>query len=213
VKKLYPLLILVIALVFTVSCVSKEVPVTETYYETEYRTETYTEVEKVAVDTKERLINLTPVKEYTVGGVTYSSGGYGIGTLYARYYEIAPYSCRQGKVVIQVSTAGGYIEVYDTTNPIYVLNLVNTTTMVRETLYSHSMSEPEISFDVKDIEKFIILANTLNKNAIKSVNLVCPTQITEEKTVTKERQVSYQVEKQRTVMQTQKLPFWEAIFD
>jgi hypothetical protein len=30
--------------------------------------------------------------------------------------------------------------------------------------------------------------------------------------VTKERQVPYQVEKQRTVMTTEKVPFWGAIF-
>ena len=30
--------------------------------------------------------------------------------------------------------------------------------------------------------------------------------------VTKERQVPYQVEKQRTVIQTEKVPFWEVLF-
>ncbi len=40
---------MIACLVFTVSCVSKEVPVTETYYETEYK-----------VDKKEGVIDLVP---------------------------------------------------------------------------------------------------------------------------------------------------------
>jgi len=39
--------IVVTCLVFSVSCVSREVQVTENYYETEYRTEQYTDIEKV----------------------------------------------------------------------------------------------------------------------------------------------------------------------
>jgi hypothetical protein len=50
-KKLGLLFVMVISLVFTVSCVSKEVPVTENYYETEYRTETYTTTEEYQIKT------------------------------------------------------------------------------------------------------------------------------------------------------------------
>jgi hypothetical protein len=38
--------VMIICLVFSVSCVSKQVEVTETYYETEYRTESYVEIGK-----------------------------------------------------------------------------------------------------------------------------------------------------------------------
>jgi hypothetical protein len=48
-KKLYPLFIAIISTLFTVSCVTKEVPVTETYYETEYKNETHSENQDVAV--------------------------------------------------------------------------------------------------------------------------------------------------------------------
>jgi hypothetical protein len=74
----------------------------------------------------------------------------------------------------------------------------------------------EISFDTKGVKEFAILANTWNVHAIISVKLVWSDDIIEKRTVTKERQVPYevpvQVEKQRTVMQTKKVPFWEAIF-
>lgn len=43
-KKLGLVFVMVTSFVFTVSCVNKDMPVTETYYETEYRTETYTDI-------------------------------------------------------------------------------------------------------------------------------------------------------------------------
>ena len=43
-KKLGLLFVVVIPLVFTASCISKDVQTTETYYETEYRTESYIEI-------------------------------------------------------------------------------------------------------------------------------------------------------------------------
>lgn len=57
---------------------------------------------------------------------------------------------------------------------------------------------------------------TWNLYAISSVALVWLDDIIEQRAVTKERQVPYdvpvQVEKQRSVMQAEKVPFWEAIF-
>ena len=78
-------------------------------------------------------------------------------------------------------------------------------------------TENEITFDTEGIEEFAILVNSWNERAVSSVRLVWSDDIIEQRTVTKELQVPYevpvQVEKQRTVMQTQKVPFWEAIFD
>ena len=48
--------VVAISIVSTVSCVTKEVPVTEKYYETEYRTESYTEIGN------EHRVFLTPKK-------------------------------------------------------------------------------------------------------------------------------------------------------
>lgn len=50
-RKLGLVFIVIISLVFTVSCVSKEVPVTETYYETEYTQEPYTDLAQVETTT------------------------------------------------------------------------------------------------------------------------------------------------------------------
>lgn len=73
----------------------------------------------------------------------------------------------------------------------------------------------EISFDIKGVDAFAILTNTWNANAITSVKLVWSDDIVEERTVTKERQVPYQVsvevEKQKTVMETKKVPIWETM--
>ena len=64
-----------------------------------------------------------------------------------------------------------------------------------------------ISFDANGINDFFILVNSFNVGCISRVELVSY----EERQTP--YQVPYQVEKQRTVMQTQKVPFWEAIFD
>lgn len=76
--------------------------------------------------------------------------------------------------------------------------------------------EGEISFDATGIKEFAIFANTWNVYAISSVHLIWSDDIIEKKAVTKERQVPYkvpvQIEKQRTVMQTKKVPLWEVIF-
>jgi hypothetical protein len=70
----------------------------------------------------------------------------------------------------------------------------------------------QIIFDTAGITEFAIFANTWNRYAVKNVELVWADDIIEPRTVTKERQVPVQVEKQRTVTTTEKVPFWEAVF-
>jgi len=72
-------------------------------------------------------------------------------------------------------------------------------------------------FDCKNIRQFAIISSRWGPYAkegvdIQSVQIVWADQTVENRTVTKERQVPYQVEKQRTVMQMKKVPFWEALF-
>jgi hypothetical protein len=71
----------------------------------------------------------------------------------------------------------------------------------------------EIIFDTKGVKEFAILTNSWNERAVLSVKLVWSDDTIEKRTVTKERQVPYevpvQVEKQRTVMQTKNVPIWE----
>lgn len=80
-----------------------------------------------------------------------------------------------------------------------------------------------IKFDAQGVKEFAIITRTesvagIFKTVIKisSVQVIWTDVITEKRTVTKERQVPHevavQVEKQRTVTETKKVPFWEAIF-
>jgi hypothetical protein len=245
-------LVIVTSLAFTVSCVSKEVPVTETYYETEYktayRTETYTTTEDVVVKTSEGQTYLTPASTWQTG-LYFRATGSGTSTTHYYGYEIdTEHKTSQVKILVS-STAGGYIGVYNLTGVGQIPNMPTTLATWRETnpktgelwmapeeqtwldnlnailtnpkrtLRFHQMGvglDDKISFDAKGISEFAILANTWNERAVTSVTLVWSDDTVEKRTVTKERQVPYevsmQVEKQRTVMQTKKVPFWEAIF-
>jgi hypothetical protein len=248
-KKLHLLLTLVIFLVFTVSCVSKEVPVAETYYETEYKTEykteTYTETEDVVVHTSEGQTYLTPVSTWQTN-LYFKAGGSGTGMTYYYGYEIdAEHTTSQVKILV-LSAAGGYIGVYNLTGvgqipakqsygagilkasgepslypgeQEWLDNLNAILTDSERILFFQSMAAlpgNEIIFDSKGVKEFAILANSWNQRAVQSVKLVWSDDTIEKRTVTKERQVPYQVpvqvEKQRTVMQTKQVPFWEAIF-
>jgi len=247
-------MVVAIFLVFTVSCVSKEVPVTETYYyeteyKTEYKTESYTETEDVVVRTSEGKTYPTCINKWSAG-IYFKAGGAGTGMTYYYGYEIDTSKHTRSQVKITLSSmAQGHIGAYDLTGIGQIPNMPTTLAKWREVdpktgelsltpgeqawfdslnaivtnpervLNSQSMGTGpvgEISFDAKGIEEFAILANTFNVYAVSSVQLVWSDDIIEKRTVTKERQVPYQVpvqvEKQRTVMQTKKLPFWEVIF-
>lgn len=81
-----------------------------------------------------------------------------------------------------------------------------------------TMENNSLSFCTKGIEEFavIICDETVPMISPPVVKLIWSDDIIEKKEVIKERQVPYevpvQVEKQRTVMQTKNVPFWEAIF-
>lgn len=263
-KKLCLSFVVVLSLIFTVSCVSKQVPVTETYYETEYKTEykteTYTATEDVVVHTSEGETYLTPISKWHAS-IYFTAEKSGTGMTYFYGYEIEAGKHTKGKIKITLSSmAKGYIGVYNLTGmsrpPLFRtgwpgegtvwawldptqpnkwqeqidpqtgetyytsqwLGKVNAITSTAHPLSFRPMDTSlgnEIIFDAKDIHEFAILANTLNAQAISSVKLVWSDDIIEQQTITKERQVPYQVpvqiEKQRTVMQTKHVPFWEVI--
>jgi hypothetical protein len=248
-KKLIPLFVLAICFISIVSCISKEMPVTETYYETEYKTEykteTYTETEDVVVHTSEDQTYLTPVSTWQTN-LYFKAGGSGTGITYYYGYEIdTEHTTSQVKILVS-SAAGGYIGVYNLTGvgqipakqsygagilkaggepslypgeQEWLDNLNTILTDPKRILFFQSMSAlsgNEIIFDSKGIKEFAIFANSWNQRAIQSVKLAWSDDTIEKRTATKERQVPYempyQVEKQRTVMQTKQVPFWEAIF-
>jgi hypothetical protein len=245
-------IIISVSFVFAVSCVSKEVPVTETYseteYKTEYKTETYTDIEDVVVGTSEGRTYPSPVIRWQAG-LYFAGGDSGTGMKYYGY-EIDTSEHTRNEVKITLSQiAEGYLMVIDLTglgqissmpvtisawreenpqtgdlwlNPAeqaWIDKLEAITTNPERVLVYQPMNTDtgsEISFDATGIQTFAMLSNSWNEKAIQSVKLIWSDNITEKRTMTKERQVPYevpvQVEKQRTVMRTKLVPFWEAIF-
>lgn len=71
-------------------------------------------------------------------------------------------------------------------------------------------------FDAKGMTDFAILVTSYTYYTIASVQLTWSDDIIEQQTVTRQRQVPtqvpVQVPKQRTVIKTEQVPFWEAVF-
>ena len=241
-------ILIIISLVFTVSCVTKEVPVTETYYDTEYKTETYNEVENVVVKTLEGKEYLNPVDKWQTN-LYFLPGGASPGQLafplvyeltYYYGYEITTAEHSRIRVEINVSSTAlqqeGEIRVIDLAGVGQIprkpeppmnkfisetwgkkwlddLNVVVTNPeRILGALHTGNETQNQIMFDAAGVTSFAIFANTWNAYAIKSVKLIWSDDTIEQKTITRERQVLVQVEKQRTVMTTEKVPFWEAVF-
>ena len=256
-KKLGILIILAISLVFTVSCVSKEVPVTETYYETEYRTETYTTTEFVATGVKAQSINLTPIVKWSEGLESRSSisqsqtsyYGYNIDTtkypqcniqIFFSYTGLEPNQSRiiealkiynltgVGQITLPTNFTFGEKGEWELVELKNLMSFYQYTPTLQEQQWLKEFKSrigvplPEQStfkFDATGIKEFAIITQTMKSITpspfstsieIQSVKLTQPATV--EKTVTRERGVPYEVEKQRTTMQTKKVPFWEAIF-
>jgi hypothetical protein len=237
---LFVSLVVAISLVFTVSCVTKDVPVTETYYETEYRTESYIEVVGCQAD------YLTPKRTWN-SAMSFNAFEWGqqmLGTYYLGY-EITTGKHSPSVVALKLGSATSpwVIQVIDLTGvgqlspppprdplkeKVVYENGVKKITAVPEfqewldnlntistdperclcfTMYDQYTGR-EIVVDVTGVDEFAIILNTSSTwgAIIEKVQLIWFNEIT------KERQVPYQVEKQRTVMQTEKVPFWEVFF-
>jgi hypothetical protein len=240
-----------VSIFFTASCVTRGVPVTETYYETEYeteyKTETYTETEDVVVSTSEGETFLSPTSEWQAGIYLQASGS-GVSMTYYYGYGIGGNEHTRSEVKIKISSAGtkGYMGAWDLTGvgqippiPLHLGGRISTAsgelslygdeqawfdnlnailTDSKRTLIFEPLDVSrgsEVSFDADGIKTFAILNNSLNKRAVQSVKLVWSDDVIEQRTVTKERQVPYQVpvqmEKQRTVTVIKKVPIWEAM--
>lgn len=265
-------LIIVILLIFTVSCVNKEVPVTETYYETEYttdnRTETYTTTEDVVVKTIEGSNILSPKSQWRTNWIYIGDQNIGYFTDYYGY-DISTQEHTFSRIEISLNANPqlnkGQIEVVNLTDACSDKNIPNAGWIFGKEptqastapfipiegcqfLAPHSIGnggDPKtwiIGFNAlineqgrflgmftigfnkgdsilcgtKGVKEFAILSCVNPELRPPDVKLIWSDDIIEKRIVTKERQVSYQiplqVEKQRTVMQTKKVPFWEAIF-
>lgn len=216
----------------------------ETEYRTEYKTQTYTETKKVVVDTGEGKDTLMPKVKwynrlYTISLVERW------GTLPSTYYygyEVDPGTHSRSEVTITVTPGAqgqnGVIWVYDLTGlgqiakaptPMvkfgFKIGLADWLDDYNETLASADLlgslfldveTDGCVTFDADGIQEFAILAETRHSHSISGVQLIWFDEVIEEQTVTKEREVPYEiaveVEKQRTVTKTKELPFWEFLF-
>ncbi len=128
-------IIISVSFVFTVSCVSKEVPVTETYFQTEYmyeyKTETYTATEDVVIDTSEGRTYPSPVKKWQAN-LYFAGAGSGTGMKYYGY-EIDTGKHTRSEVKITLSEIGeGFIMVIDLTGLGQIPNMPVTISAWRE---------------------------------------------------------------------------------
>ncbi|MCJ7653758.1 MAG: hypothetical protein MUO97_00390, partial [Dehalococcoidia bacterium] len=238
-SSLFVSMVVAISLVFTVSCVSKEVPVTETYYETEYRTETYTEIGE------EHREFLTP--KTSRGAPIYFKALWGevITGIYCTGFEIdtAGYPKSKVRLILSSVTVGNWaIGIYDLTgvgqipqypplgpaqwdpdlwegtkylgSPAQQEWLANFSTIImdpRRYIYATTSdlhTGRDIVVDITGAEELMIFTHSAlglgpASSVIERVQLIWFDE------VTKERQVPSQVEKQRTVTQTKKVPIWE----
>lgn len=245
-KRVLLALTAVVLLLLQQACVIKEFPVTETYddieYRTEYQTETYTEVEKVVVETRKGRDILNPVVKW------YNSLYYAeykpIRATYYYGYFVGPSQHSKNEVRINLSRGvqqfQGIIKVYDLTGigqipaqptafsqwgpvispeqMIWVsdLNLIlGNARQLGEVVMGPGAPET-ITFDARGVWEFAILVNSHFDHAISHVQLNWADEKVEEKIVTKQRQVPhqvpYKVTKQRTVTEIREVPFWEVLF-
>jgi hypothetical protein len=239
---------ILISSLLAASCVTRQVPVVETYseteYKTEYRTETYTETVNTVISSKQGTsylnINIKWYTDLLIPGFSGSGGTY--------YYDyLIESSHSKNQVEIDISEVAqeqsGMVRVYDLSlsgpipprpvpfqtywlnNPILPPSEISWLENLNATLNSSRLlgevqlgsgGGNQILFDANGVREFGIFATTWDAYAIRNVKLNWTDEVTGPKTVTGERQVPYQVpyqvEKQRTVYQTETVPFWDAIF-
>lgn len=209
----------------------------ETEYKTEYRTEPYTETVNTVISSKQGTSYLNPAIKWYTDLLISGFEGQG-GTHYYDYVIESAHSKNQVQINLSQNTQSenGVVKVYDLsrTGPIpprptpykqffytpseitWIENLnsvVDTAPLLGQAVFGPG-APAQIIFDANAITEFGIFATTWDAYSIRSVKLIWTDEVTGQKTVTGERQVPYQVpvqvEKQRTVYKTEKVPFWYA---
>jgi len=233
-------------LLSVIACVSKDYEVSETYsdteYKTEYKTEIYTEIVPVVISSRQGRDSLQPSTKWF--NSLYSPGFSKISSTYYYGYQLEPvaYSTAQLKITLArgLEKYQGHIAVYDMTGigqipPMPTIPVkfgidvpieqqrwmaemnakLSAARLLGEVFLGDTIAG-SITFDARGIQEFSIFVNCYNSHAISSVQLTWADETVENRTVTKERQVPYQipyqVQKQRTTIETRKVPFWETIF-
>jgi hypothetical protein len=202
------------------SCVTIQVPVVETYpeteYKTEYRAEPYTEMVNTVISSKEGTTYLTPQMKWYTDVLLAGFGGEG-GTYYYDYVVMSSHSKNQVQINLSpnVKYENGEARVYNLsgTGPIPPrptpykkffyqpseidwlnnLNAVLSTAPMLGRVQLGPGAAGQIVFDASGVTEFGIFATTWDAYAIRSVKLVWTDEVMGTKTVTGERQVPYQV--------------------
>jgi hypothetical protein len=210
---------------------------TETEYKTEYRTESTTETVNTVISSKEGTTYLNPLMKWYTDVLLAGFGGEG-GTYYYDYVIMSSHSKNQVQINLSSNTKydNGEIRVYNLSGigpipprptpfkkffyqPSEVdwlnnLNTVLSTAPLIGQVQLASGAATQITFDASGVTEFGIFATTWDAYSIRSVKLVWTDEVLGTKTVTSEKQVPYQVpyqvEKQRTVYNTETVPFWKA---
>jgi hypothetical protein len=258
---------MIVCLVLSVSCVSKEVPVTETYYETEYQQEPYTTTESYEQVISHKGDNLLSESDWTstyilLNEVSDRSIKWAIVTVEDQYpivhslaiqssgknHRISVSSLESGSkkllsVTVQNGRSSEGIKLGFKPKPLPPFNY--TTEMIyncqrafpfmsindcEEAIKSNITGGAAQQFGFAGIGETVYnvgsvdflfddLFNTRGWALISitnigpySVDYVWDEVQVETKEVTKYRDIPVQVEKQRTVTETKKVPFWEAVF-
>ena len=241
-------ILIIILLIFALSCVSRQYQVIENYYETAYRTEykkeTYSEMQNVVVNTTKDRAFLNPTVKWNdslyfaeLGATVPPTFYYGYG-LYA-----GEHSRSQVEATLSpgVNDQRGYIVILDLASvgqippgPTYGWGFIGRATyggwiaelnakvraarvIDRFWVGPNEIEKRDyIKFDAKGVSEFAIMVTSYYADPILSVEITWSDDVIQQRAVTKERQVPYQVpyqvQKQRAVMQIKNVPIWEVIF-
>jgi hypothetical protein len=250
--------IIVGCLAFTVSCVSEEVPVTETYYATANKTETYTTTEDIVISQKHGESSIEPTIEWSAPDLWWGTPSSFSGKIQGVSYfgcQIPNHTNNHIVITFNDSPTLNYSSIaydvdeqigppperavvgfgnweYESGSADYPwshelkdwLDVANSKLASTKNLGSWSstiwsktmtpMQNPtnELELDFNGAKDLAIVSFGVELQPVQEVKIAWCDNVTEKKTVTKERQTPYQIEKRRTVMQTKQVPFWEAIF-
>ena len=221
--KLLPILPVLI-LLFTTSCVNMEYQELETYFETEYKTETYEETEEIVIPVS-GANELEPVIQ-----------GCGSTSFLGGIIELSRYSCyvpTQHKInqikisyyapfeieveVRDASSLGSTAAAYDAwseskhfkSGGALILSDANLGGQIHTLTFDASNMK---IFEIIFIAQGAYTCYSIDGLIELSVKELWTDEETKQKVVTKERQVPFQVEKQRLITKTKKVPIWELIF-
>lgn len=232
--------LIITCFVFSVSCVSKEIPVTETYYETEYRTESYIETgdeQRVYIKpewTRHAWVYLNVVEWGERGSQSFFDG-YDISLAKDSISHVKLTLCSAPSLwailVVDLTGLGpltapparsemdekvvfeeGKKKVLTTSAEEKWLANLNAITADPKRILSLAKSDEYISRNITvvttGVDQFMTwICTPYDTNPpIESAQLIWQSKLV------KERQVPYEVQKQRTVTKIEKVPIWGVVF-